>query len=126
MQRVTKYFWVYLPHLLFAGSCAFVGFVVLGCGMCENTILQKAISPDRHVKAVVFVHDCGATTGFSTRVSVIGAYRSLPNEGGNLLVVDTDNGVPPRGPSGGPSMSFEWLGNDLLVVRHHPAIRKYL
>lgn len=125
MQRVPHFFWASLPRLLFAGGIVFVGFVVLGEGMCGNSVVQEATSPGKQAKAIVFQRDCGATTGFTTHVSVIGTGGSLPNKGGNLLVVDTDNGVAPRGPHGGPTVSIEWQEEGLLVVRHHPAVRKH-
>ena len=37
---------------------------------------------------MVFNRDCGATTGFSTQVSVVPADEVLPNGGGNALVLD--------------------------------------
>jgi hypothetical protein len=40
------------------------------------------------MKAVVFNRGCGATVGFNTQVSLLPASAALPNDGGNVLVVD--------------------------------------
>ncbi|TQK11989.1 hypothetical protein FBX97_1941 [Herbaspirillum sp. SJZ107] len=61
--------------------------ILSGCDPCENETSQTVISPSGKLKAVVFNRSCGATTGFSTQVSVIPASESLPDEGGNTLVL---------------------------------------
>jgi hypothetical protein len=38
--------------------------------MCGNYVVAEKISPDGRRKVVVFQRDCGATTGFSTQVSL--------------------------------------------------------
>jgi hypothetical protein len=65
--------------------------------MCGNQILSESSSPDRTYRVVVFRRDCGATTGFSTQVSVLKAMQALPNESGNLFIADTDRGEAPIG-----------------------------
>ncbi len=42
------------------------------------------------MKAVLFNRDCGATVGLNTQVSVLSAEAVLPNDGGNVLIVDDD------------------------------------
>lgn len=49
--------------------------------------MQTVASSSGSPKAVVFQRNCGATTGFSTQVSVLPAIRFLPNEGGNTLII---------------------------------------
>lgn len=66
--------------------CIFAS-VLSGCGMCGNDVMQTVASSSGSPNAVVFQRDCGATTGFSTQVSVVPAIRSLPNEGGNALII---------------------------------------
>ena len=62
--------------------------LVAGCDMCGNEVLQSIPSPSGKLKIEVFSRDCGATTGFSTQASIISADDRLPNEGGNILVLD--------------------------------------
>ena len=61
---------------------------LVGCGACGNEISQTVVSPSRTLKAVVFNRNCGATTGFNTQVSIISATGTLPDSGGNTLVLD--------------------------------------
>lgn len=86
---------------------AFVALVVLsGCDPCGNDIIQSVASPSGHLKAVVFTRDCGATTGFSTQVSVLSASDDLPNAGGNTLVLDGQ--VP---------VHVQWVSESALRLR---------
>src|SRR6266550_3254126 len=71
-------------------------------GDCGNELLKEVASPNGRMKAVVFQRDCGATTGFSTQVSVFRRDQRLPNEGGNLFAADTNHGAAPSGQGGGP------------------------
>ena len=57
-------------------------------GMCGNEIYQEIYSPDDEYKVVVFQRDCGATTGFSTQLSILNASDKLPNKSGNVFVID--------------------------------------
>jgi hypothetical protein len=56
--------------------------------MCGNEVFQEVYSPSNKYKAVVFQRDCGATTGFSTQVSIINAKDVLENEGGNAYIAN--------------------------------------
>ena len=106
---------------VFVGAVALV-FGVLGTalsGTCGNTVVARVPSPDARLEAVVFQRDCGATTGFSTQLSIVRAGQALPAEGGNLLVAQ---GGPP-GPGGGPTLHVEWAGASRLRVRHHTETR---
>lgn len=58
-----------------------------GCGLCDNEISQTVLSPSGRLKAVVFNRNCGATTGFNTQVSLIPASKTLPDDGGNTLIL---------------------------------------
>lgn len=78
-----------------------------GCDLCGNEFGYEQLSPDGKTKAVAFERDCGATTGFSTQVSVLPSATKLPNEAGNILVAD-----------GNFKIRLEWEANDKLLVRY--------
>lgn len=61
-----------------------------GCSFREpvNTVSQELPSPDKTKRVVLFCRDAGATTGFNTQLSILGAEEELPNEPGNALVLD--------------------------------------
>lgn len=46
--------------------------------MCANRVAVEAKSPDNRYKAVIFERDCGATTDFSTQVSILLPSQSRP------------------------------------------------
>ncbi len=56
--------------------------------MCGNQVFQEIYSPDSQYKVVIFQRDCGATTGFSTQLSILKAEEELSNTSGNILVLD--------------------------------------
>jgi hypothetical protein len=91
--------------------------------MCGNSPIAEYPSPDGRLKAVVFERNCGATTGFSTQVSILRPNSELENEGGNLFVADTGNGRAPAGIDGGPEVRVRWLSNALVEVQYHPDVR---
>ena len=81
-------------------------FLVTGCSeLCGNDPLHGEESPDKTKLAIAFVRSCGATTGFSSHVSVIDRNGSLPNKPGNILIVD-----------GKQPISVKWLNNSTLEV----------
>jgi hypothetical protein len=83
---------------------------------CANAEIETQLSPDGEKKAVIFERDCGATTGFSTQVSILEARTSLPDESGNVFVADCDHGSAPPGRGGGPDVHMKWLKNDQLKI----------
>jgi hypothetical protein len=55
--------------------------------MCGNYIHREYNSPDSTLKAVVFQRDCGATTGFSTQISILAFTEELQNIEGNIYII---------------------------------------
>ncbi len=93
--------------------------------LCGNSVLAESVSPNGKLKTVVFTRDCGATTDFSTQVSLVKAGDSLKNDGGNLFIADRDHGKAPTGQSGGPAVSVRWISDDQLRVEHHALARVF-
>ncbi len=100
---------VHLPHrpLCWIAVALFVA-TLSGCGdpygLCANDALLRVPSPSRSMDAVVFMRDCGATTGFNTQVSVVPA-GGQSIDGGDTLVLE--GRVPIR---------LEWRSDTQLVV----------
>ena len=94
---------------------AFGGLALAGCSdLCGNKIVREKLSPDLNLKAVVFERDCGATTGFSTQVSILEASEDLTG-GGNAFVSDGGRGVVGWN---GPWVAVKWLGPGSLQIAY--------
>lgn len=76
--------------------------------LCENEIFKEVNSPDLEFKAVIFQRDCGATTGFSTQVSVMPISETLPNESGNVLIIE--------GHPNDTQLEINWVSNSELNI----------
>ena len=96
-----------------------------GSDLCRNYELQTIYSPDGDRKAVVFQRDCGATTGFSTQVSILRSSEKLPNKGGNTFIADTDHGQAPSGQGGGPEVEVRWVSYQEVEVVYDKLARVF-
>ena len=98
---------------------------------CGNEVISEKYSSNREFRAVVFQRDCGATTGFSTQVSVLAANQRFLTERswlqstkpGNVFVADTNHGNAPSGAGGGPVVQLEWTGPRQLRITHDSRAR---
>jgi hypothetical protein len=96
--------------LLAAASLALAGCEMALCG---NRVLNVARSPDGRHAAVIFRRDCGATTGFSTQVS-LAPNEATPDDSGNLLILGDE-----------PGLSAQWLGPDRLLISYRRGARLF-
>ncbi len=89
-----------------AGSLLLIAVAPWGTeDLCGNDNLVEALSPDGRHKAVAFRRSCGATTPFSTHVSILTSSRQLSNEAGNVFVHDEL-----------PALSVRWLDDSHLHI----------
>lgn len=96
-----------------------------GCSdTCANDIVSRVPSPNGKLDAVLFQRDCGATTGFSTQVSVVEAETSA-NVSGNAFVANDDGGRARTGNWGGPWAETKWLAADHLFIRYASGAKVY-
>ena len=112
---------------LLGGGAPALFLLCLACtsiaGDCGNEVLKEIASPGGKMKAVIFQRDCGATTGFSTQVSVLSKDEKLPDEGGNVFAADTNHGEAPSGQGGGPVVEVSWLSENELMIKHDTRAR---
>ena len=92
---------------------------------CENELVGEHPSPDGQYKAVLFVRDCGATTGFSTQVSLLRSDELVKNGSGNLFIADTDHGKIPSNLNGGLEVRIGWKGSKDICIVHHKNARVF-
>lgn len=102
-----------------------IGIYVLIGNFCSNDLQAEIYSPSKNMKSIVFQRDCGATTSFSTQVSVFPAASKQQNEKGNIFIADTNHGEAPAAPWGGPNIKVEWLNNRTLQIEKHEKTRVF-
>lgn len=89
-----------------------------GCSdACLNSPVSHAGAPGGAHSAVMFQRDCGATTGFSTQVSIV-ARGEEASGSGNVFRADDDHGAAVAGKWGGPWAEIGWLAQDRLLIRY--------
>jgi hypothetical protein len=91
---------------------------------CADTVAARLVSPDGKHAAILFDRDCGATTGFSTHISVLPA-GDKPSGKGNAFIADDEDGAPAAS-WGGPWVEMRWLAPDRLEIRYDPKARIFL
>lgn len=94
--------------VLVAGVLAlYVGFFFWRGGLvaCGNDVRERVRSPDGRREVVVFVRDCGATTSFSTQISILRAGENASDEGGNTYIA-----------AGELRVSVQWLTPTEIVI----------
>lgn len=89
--------------------------LVSGCAdTCANEIVDRVGSPNGNYDAVLFQRDCGATTGFSTQISLVPAGEDIEGSG-NVFVADDSHGRAEAGSWGGPWAQIRWKSGELDV-----------
>jgi hypothetical protein len=84
---------------------------------CADRVVGRVDAPDGMHSAVLIQRDCGATTGFSTQISVLAAGEE-PSGGGNAFRADSGHGAAKTGEWGGPWAEMRWLDNRTLLIRY--------
>jgi len=92
---------------------------------CANTVLEQLRSPDGAFRLVAFTRNCGATSGFSSQVSLLEPRESLQNEPGNAFIADTDHGAAASDPGGGPKVRMLWVGPRAVSIEHDVSARVF-
>jgi len=85
----------------------------LDIGLCASDPQHLKISPDGKLQAVAFTYDCGATTGYSTQVSILPKGKTI-NSSGNVLVTDGQNRI-----------DVQWLSNTDLIIKNTKGLTTY-
>lgn len=91
---------------------------------CENSTISKVGAPTGDLEAVLFQRDCGATTGFSSQVSVADVGKAASGVG-NVFVADTDHGAASAASWGGPWVELRWLSPQNLLIRYDAKARVF-
>lgn len=84
--------------------------------MCGNQTIEEVQSPNKKYKAVIFTRDCGATTGYSTQLSIIETSDRLDNETGNTFILSDKVGDGLSFDNGGARIKVIWTTENSLAV----------
>ena len=91
---------------------------------CGNYVQKVLPSPDGKHAAVLFRRDCGATTDFSTQVSVV-RMGTRPKGSGNVFIADADHGAVGRAAWGDPWADMKWVAPRHLVISYDARSRVF-
>jgi hypothetical protein len=104
-------------------------FLIPSCGcdklLCANHVVKEIGSPNGPFKAVVFERDCGATTDFSTQVSVLASGEKPANERGNVFIADGNRGKVPVDSNGAINLTVVWKDAGQLEIGYPGAARVF-
>ncbi|HEX5433459.1 MAG TPA: hypothetical protein VFY05_04425 [Candidatus Angelobacter sp.] len=94
---------------------------------CNNEVGEEILSPDNEWKAVIFERDCGATTDFSTQISLVKGNRSLLHDSsGNIFTADSDHNKVRVNLNGLLPINVIWENNNQLLIRYPARARVFL
>ena len=88
-------------------------------GACRDTLVSKYPSPDGRFVAVVFYRNCGATTAFTTEISVVGTGEDAISKGreGNIFSIrDPNDSKESLERNGTIEVRLDWKTPRLLSV----------
>lgn len=83
--------------------------------MCGVQLGAEALSSNQKLRAVIYQFDCGATTPFTTQVSILNPDEAIPYHGGNVF---TAYGGSREGAWRGPFTEIAWLSDTKLKVSY--------
>ena len=93
--------------------------------MCQNEIISQIPIGSSPKKVVVFERDCGATTGFSTQVSILGLGKELGSGAGNILILDDNHGKAPSSKGGGLEVVVNTISNKKVKILFDKRVRVF-
>ena len=125
MSRISKL--LVICGCFVASSTVLIAWLIWSMpDLCGNDIGKEVLSPDGKLKAVVFERDCGATTDFSTQISLIKASQPLPHgSSGNVFAADSDHGNVGVDVKGILPIDLSWDDNNKLLIRYPARARVF-
>jgi hypothetical protein len=112
---MKKLLWALLILALTLGA-VYACMEFLSGDMCANEIIEEIPSPNKGFKAVIFTRDCGATTGYSTQLSIIDNSANLDNEAGNVLIMSDKTGDGLTSDNGGAKVNATWTSDTTITI----------
>src|SRR5580765_626508 len=97
---------VRMPQVLLGVIIVALACLTVSCGdLCGDEVRSQVPSPDKAWTASWWVRDCGATTDFSTHVSVHGTGDDATTDTAIVFIM-----------KGKPELSLKWIGPAQLSI----------
>ncbi len=93
--------------------------------MCNNELRKEVPIAKSGKRVVVFERDCGATTGFSTQLSILDRDESLGSSSGNIFIADSNHGKAPSSSNGGPKVQIYVVSPTKIEIRYDKRARVF-
>ena len=84
--------------------------------LCANKTDYSIQSPDGNFIVHVYERDCGATTDFSTQISILKSNKKLKNENGNIFIAT--GGKASLSTPGTISTEIIWENDNSIIIRY--------
>lgn len=123
VKKVFIVILVGIPTILFGIVFWMSNFVFDTENICGEELLHEAYSSETKYKALVLERNCGATTGFSTLVSIQFSDSDYKKD---IFLGDDDHGATPHGRGRSTRVEAEWISKDSLAIYHHEKARVFL
>lgn len=96
-----------------------LGSIFFSAPGCENTIYETILSPNRTHEVILYNRDCGATTGYSTHLSLAEVEEDI-DSGSEILVADADHGKANSHPvyQNLIDVRMRWINDHLLELSY--------
>ncbi len=117
-----------MRHILKLISTLFISILnltsCLPIGKGSDIVIKESSNKPLNKKAILFLHEEGATVGDSYQVTVMDYNEKFDTtEVGNTFTVDTDHGQTRLDST---SINFVWLANDTLQIDFDKKLRTFI
>lgn len=96
--------------------------VTIACGLCEKRPVEETASPGGRLKSVVFIMNCGATSGYTVHVALLHQGETLSDGGRGVFIAEDTSHTPglPGLPAGAVlgSVSTIWTSDTELTIKY--------
>ena len=104
-----------LSRTRFLAMVIFAFLACAGCG-CASRVIETVRAPRGFLQAIIFTRDCGATTSFSTHISIVGSMNSEPWGRREVFIADHDHGKVGLGSRNELSVDVSWIDASTLLI----------
>jgi hypothetical protein len=109
MKFLNKKVLVSIIVILFA-VCGALILLLFSYGIVDNNVIKYFDSNGKY-KAVLFVRDAGATTGYSYQVSVINKNQNVGKKPGNIFICEYDQWDK-------TNIDVSWISNNKIQISY--------